>query len=301
MVLPARSTLGVIGSGRVGRAVTAAVVTAGLVSTVLVHSRRLVESIALATDIADLAATQHTPTRIDAVEQPRDLLSCATLVICVRARFANTHSEPRLGGLVANAPLITELARQLRGYTQPVIVVTNPVDLMTRLFAEHSTAPEAVVGVGSNLDSARYRALVARFASVSVTAVTGSVLGEHGASATVCAHATRVAHHPIALPLDRIKQQLADRAEVIAAGIDRTQHGPADAVLATVTKLLGHADGYEELSVAVPSGVHLGQRLCFAGGHWWHDPPELAATEQQSLAQAETKLAALYEKLDTHL
>ncbi len=299
--VPTGNALGVIGAGRVGRAVTAAAVTVGLVSTVLVYSRRLVEAAALATDVADLAATQHTSTRVEAVEHPCDLLDCAALVICVRTRFSNTHSEPRLGGLTANAPLIADLSRQLRGYTKPVIVVTNPVDLMARVFAEHSTTPEAVFGVGSNLDSARYRALVARLANVPVPAVTGSVLGEHGAAATICAHATRVAHGQVELPLTWIREQLRTRAEDITAGIGRTQHGPAGTVIATVAKLLGHADGHEELSVVAPTGVHLGQRLCFAGGRWWLDPPELAPSEQRNLAHAETKLAALYEQLDAHL
>lgn len=300
-MVPAGHTLGVIGAGRVGRAVTAAAVTARLVSTVLVYSRRQVEAVALATDVADLAATQHASTRVAAVDHPRDLLDCAVLVICARATFSNTHSEPRLGGLTANAPLIAELSRQLRGYTEPVIVVTNPVDLMARVFGEHSTAPEAVFGVGSNLDSARYRALVARFANVPVPAVTGSVLGEHGAAATICAYAARVAHRRVELPLTWIRERLASWAESITAGIGRTQHGPAGAVLATATKLLGHADGHEELSVAAPSGVRLGQRLRFADGRWWLDPPELAPSEQRSLAQAEAKLAALYEQFDTHL
>lgn len=300
-MLRAGRTLGVIGAGRVGRAVTAAVVTVGLVPTVLVYSRRLVEAVALAADVADLAATQHASTRVHAVEHPRELLDCAALVICVRARFSNTHSEPRLGGLTANAPLIAGLSRQLRGFTEPVILVTNPVDLMARVFAEHSTAPEAVLGVGSNLDSARYRRLVARLANVPIAAVTGSVLGEHGAAATICAHATRVAHHPVELPLTWIREQLATWAQSITAGIGRTQYGPAGAILATAAKLLGHADGHEELSVAAPSGVHLGQRLRFAGGLWWPDPPELAPTEQQSLDEAEVKLAALYEQLGTHL
>lgn len=300
-VLPGVSALGVIGAGRVGRAVTAAVVAAGLLPNVLVYSRRLIEAVALATDVTDLAATQHAPTRVDAVEHLRDLRSCVALVVCVRARFRNTHTEARLGGLAANAPLVTELARQLHGYQGPVIVVTNPVDLMTRVFAEHSTAPEAVVGVGSNLDSARYRTLVARFAKVAVPTVTGSVLGEHGTAATICAYATRVAGRPLELPLTWIRQQLHARAETISAGIDRTQDGPAGAVLATTAKLLGHADGHEELSVAAPSGVWLGQRLDFARGHWWPDPPELAPTEQQSIVNAEAELAALYDQLKNHL
>lgn len=68
--------IGVIGAGRVGRAVTAAAVTNGLADAVLVRSRRSVEATALAPDAADLAATQHAPTRVDAVEHVRELQAC---------------------------------------------------------------------------------------------------------------------------------------------------------------------------------------------------------------------------------
>ncbi|MDQ4032265.1 MAG: hypothetical protein M3332_08350, partial [Actinomycetota bacterium] len=71
-----------------------ALVTAGVASTVLVHSRRPVESIALAIDTADLAVTQHIPIRIDAVEHSRELLD-ATLLIVVSGRGSPT--PPRTG------------------------------------------------------------------------------------------------------------------------------------------------------------------------------------------------------------
>ena len=151
-------TIGVIGAGRVGRAVTAAAVTDGLADAVLVHSRRSVEATALAADAADLAATQHAPTRVDAVEHVRELHACSVIVVCVRARFTNPTVN-RATGLTANTPLIAELARQLVDYDNPILMVTNPVDVMSRLFAAHSSA--RVYGVGSNLDSARFRGLVA--------------------------------------------------------------------------------------------------------------------------------------------
>lgn len=149
---PFPATLGVIGAGRVGRAVTAAIVTTGLVSTILVHSRRRVESIALATDATDLSATQHSPIRIDVVDHPRELRDATLLIVCVRARFTN-HAQDRRGGLLPNAPLVADLAHQFHGFPAPVVMVSNPVDVMSRVFAEHSNTP--VLGVGSNLDSAR--------------------------------------------------------------------------------------------------------------------------------------------------
>ncbi len=287
-------TVGVIGAGRVGRAVTAAIVNAGMVSTVLVHSRRPVEAIALATDATDLAATQHLSTTITAVAHLRELLSCSVLVVCLWARF-NNPAWSRLAGSAPNAPLVAELARQLYDQHCPVVMVTNPVDLMTRLWSRHSYAP--VFGIGSNLDSARYRALVAQHANVDVATVIGSVLGEHGPGATLCAHATRVRGQPITLPWSRLREQLHARSPAIAAGLDRTQHGPAGAVLSTVRKLLGYADGHEELSVATSGGVWLGQRLRFAGGLHWPDPPELSIAEAHELRCTESRLAALYDHL----
>lgn len=295
---PHPATLGVIGAGRVGRAVTAAVVTTGLASTVLVHSRRLVESTALATDATDLAATQHVPITIDAVEHPRDLRDAALLIVCVRARFSN-HAQDRRGGLLPNAPLVANLAHQLHGFPGPVVMVSNPVDVMSRLFAEHSDT--TVLGIGSNLDSARYRTLVAHHLAVSLTAVGGSVLGEHGETAVICEHATRVNRQPVHLPLGLIRRQLRERSPRITAGMDRTQHGPAGAVLSTVRKLLGLADGHEELSAPSPGGVYLGQRLRFVAGQYCNDPPEHSAAEHTALDASAHQLKIRYGNIRTHL
>ncbi|MDQ2880640.1 MAG: hypothetical protein M3Y48_05100 [Actinomycetota bacterium] len=78
-------------------------------------------------------------------------------------------------------------------------MVSNPVDVMSRLFAEHSDT--TVLGIGSNLDSARYRTLIAHHLAVSLTAVSGSVLGEHGENPVICEQATRVDRQSVYLPL----------------------------------------------------------------------------------------------------
>lgn len=55
---------------------------------------------------------------------------------------------PSMGGVTTNAPIINELALALRGFGGAVVMVTNPVDLMSRLLAEVSGIPR-VVGIGS--------------------------------------------------------------------------------------------------------------------------------------------------------
>ncbi|MGH3718954.1 MAG: hypothetical protein ACRDRI_08970 [Pseudonocardiaceae bacterium] len=177
--------------------------------------------------------------------------------------------------------------------------MSNPVDVMSRVFAEHSDT--TVLGIGSNLDSARYRTLVAQHLAVSLTAVSGSALGEHGETAVICEHATRVDRQSVYLPLGLIRQQLRERSPRITAGMDRTQHGPASAVLSTVRKLLGLADGHEELSAPSPGGVYLGQRLRFVAGQYWNDPPEHSAAEQTALDASAHRLKILYNHVKTHL
>jgi L-lactate dehydrogenase len=178
-------------------------------------------------------------------------------------------------------------------------MVSNPFDVMSRVFAEHSDT--AVLGVGSNLDSARYHTLIAHHLAVPRTAVSGSVLGEHGETAVICEHATRVYHHPVQLPLGIIRQQLRERSPRITAGMDRTQHGPAGAVLSTVRKLLGLADGHEELSATSPGGVYLGQRLRFVAGRYWNDSPEHSPSEQAALDASAHRLKILYDHVQSHL
>lgn len=123
------------------------------------------------------------------------------------------------------------------------------------------------------------------------------MLGAHDESATICAHATRVHNEPVALPVGRIREQLIARSPTIIAGIDRTQHGPAGAALSALRKLVGLAEGHEELAVPTPRGVYLGHRLRFVAGRSWIDCPELSTTEQACLDATERRLAAAYDRV----
>ncbi|MBN6740413.1 malate dehydrogenase [Acidithiobacillus ferrivorans] len=60
-----------------------------------------------------------------------------------------------------------------------VIVVTNPVELIVQVFADHYDR-RRVIGMGAYQDSLRFRREVARSINVSREAVRAMVLGEHG-------------------------------------------------------------------------------------------------------------------------
>ncbi|WP_018544021.1 lactate/malate family dehydrogenase [Streptomyces sp. LaPpAH-108] len=295
MTSAAVDTIGVIGAGAVGQTVAATLVASHLPGRLLVASRFLHQAAALAADLEDMRQATASPVRPEACSVA-GLADCAAIVVAARSSFTNTHTtDVRMGGAAANGLVVQALATTLRGYAGTVLVVTNPVDLMSRLFAEISGCTR-VYGIGSNLDSARYRLTVARLLRVPTNAVHGHVIGEHGDHAVVCASSTTVNGRPALIPLADVRTELRSRPGRIGHGVGRTRSGPAGAVLSALQKVLALADGTEELS-ARHGDDWLGIPLHFTAGHAVARLPALDVGEQRQLSAAATKLRTAYEAL----
>jgi L-lactate dehydrogenase len=294
-VTPPVPAVGVVGAGAVGQAVAGALVATGLCARLLVNSRTPEQAAALVADLDDMRAAIGSPVRPHAAPLA-DLVGCPAVVVAVRARFTNTRTtDVRMAGGQANAPVIRALGAALCGYRGTVLVVTNPVDLMTRLLAEVSGWGR-VFGIGSNLDSARYRLTLARLLDVPLDAVHGHVVGEHGDAAVVCASATTVNGHPLSVPLQQVCDELTARPKRINAGIGRTRSGPAGAVVSALHLALGLEDGLVELSAPYRDGW-LGIPLRFTAGRPLPCLPALDDAEAGQLEVAHTKLRAAYKEL----
>jgi L-lactate dehydrogenase len=285
--------IGVVGSGAVGQAIGGTLVTSGLCDRLLVASRTIEQAKALADDLDDMRAALGSPVSPSAVDVA-ELHACTAVVVAVRAQFTNTRStDVRMGGAQANAPVIHWLATQFAGFPGTVLVVTNPVDIMTRLFAEASGCSR-VFGIGSGLDTARYQLMVSRLLGVPITAVAGHVIGEHGEAAVVCASSTTVNGLPLPVPLQQVRDELRMRPGRISAGIGRTRCGPAGAVVSSLRLALGAEDGTTELS-APHRGGWLGIPVRFTRGQPLPFLPPLDAVEAQQLEAAHAKLCAAYQ------
>jgi L-lactate dehydrogenase len=292
---PPVGTVGVVGAGAVGQAVAGALVASGFCRRLLIASRTVEQAAALVADLNDMRAAIGSPTYPDTC-RVSELDCCQAIVVAVRAHFTNRHhTDVRMGGAQANAPVIRSLGAALRGYQGTVLIVTNPVDLMGRLFSEVSGCCQ-VFGVGSNLDSARYRSALAHLLDVRHDVVSGHVIGEHGDAAVVCASATTVDGRRAAVPLKEIRDELTTRPRRIAAGIGRTRSGPAGAVLSALRMTLGVADGVVELSVPYRDGW-LGIPLRFTNGRPVPCLPALDDGEADQFDAAHAKLRAAYRQM----
>lgn len=289
------TAIGVIGAGAVGQAVSTLLATSSWCDTIMVSSLHGRSADGLVTDLEDMTLVSASPVRAQRAD-PAQMRTCDAIVVCPRAQFTNTHTtDIRMAGLTANGFTIQRLAQDLAGYAGPVIVVTNPVDVMARLYAEVSGCSR-VWGIGSSTDTARYRLILASMVGVPAHAVDGHVIGEHGDRAVICASSTTIYGRPARIHVQRVREELTARPGQIAAGIGRVRSGPAGATVAALAHVLGVTDGVVELS-APRNGTYLGIPLRFSAGRPTVCLPPLDPEETHDLAAAESKLHAAYDQL----
>ncbi len=171
--------VGIVGVGHVGMASAAALFHASMVSrlTLVDLDERRAEGEAM-----DLmhgqALVGACDVRAGGVEQ---LAGAAVVVLC--AGVSQQPGETRIDLLARNAEVFRSVADGLDEHASEavVLIATNPVDIMSRIFADLSARPrERIIGTGTTLDSARLRALLGRRYRVDPQSVHGYVLGEHG-------------------------------------------------------------------------------------------------------------------------
>ncbi len=173
--------IGIVGSGFVGSTAAYAMVLQGVGSEfVLVDiNRRLAD--AHARDILHATPFAH-PARVVAGDY--EAVKGADIVV-VSAGVAQRPGETRLQLLGRNAEVFAEVIPKICEHAPDAVllIATNPVDIMTQVATLISgLPPERVIGSGTILDTARFRALLGEFLGVSPQSVHAYVLGEHGDS-----------------------------------------------------------------------------------------------------------------------
>jgi L-lactate dehydrogenase len=108
-------------------------------------------------------------------------------VVVITAGLRRKPDESRLDLINRNVDLFLSLLDQVKtaGLKENayLVVVSNPVDVLTYLAVKRSGLPwQRVLGLGTQLDTARFRSYLARRLQVPPTQVQALILGEHGDS-----------------------------------------------------------------------------------------------------------------------
>uniref|UniRef100_A0A2K5E2N9 L-lactate dehydrogenase n=1 Tax=Aotus nancymaae TaxID=37293 RepID=A0A2K5E2N9_AOTNA len=106
-------------------------------------------------------------------------------IVVVTAGVRQQEGESRLNLVQRNVNVFKFIIPQIVKYSPDciIIVVSNPVDILTYVTWKLSGLPKhRVIGSGCNLDSARFRYLMAEKLGIHPSSCHGWILGEHGDS-----------------------------------------------------------------------------------------------------------------------
>jgi L-lactate dehydrogenase len=184
----------IIGSGWVGASVAISTLHSGVADEVLLHDVRQEVAEGEAMDLAHGASFYPSAiVRTGTIEEMAD----ADAVVVAAGR-GGRPGESRLELLRENAAVVRDIGRTLGACRGTIVMVTNPVDVLTRVMTEVSGLPSArVVGTGTMLDTARLKHVLSHVVNVDPHSIHAHVVGEHGDSEVVIWSAARIAGIPL--------------------------------------------------------------------------------------------------------
>lgn len=171
----------IVGTGFVGSTIAYTLTSAGIVSEIVLVDVDGARAEGEAMDI------EHgSPFFKESLIHAGDYQTAANSdLVIITAGTNQRPGETRMDLITRNAAIVTDVAKQIRE-TCPdatLLVISNPVDVMTRIIQEVTGFPASrVIGSGTNLDSARFRYLLSKKFGVDSRNIHGYILGEHGDS-----------------------------------------------------------------------------------------------------------------------
>lgn len=188
------SSVGIIGTGWVGSSVAISTLHMAAARRLLLHDQR--EAVAEG-EAMDLSHGSSFYPSADVSHASLDEMH-QTRAVVIAAGRGGTADETRLQLLRDNARIIGGLARHFQGYEGIVVIVTNPVDVLTYVFQKESGIPaERVIGTGTMLDTSRLREALGRELDIDPRSVHAQVVGEHGDSEVCIWSCATVGGRPI--------------------------------------------------------------------------------------------------------
>jgi L-lactate dehydrogenase len=123
-------------------------------------------------------------------------------VVVITAGLRRKPDESRLDLINRNVDLFLTLLEQVKTAglkdNAYLVVVSNPVDVLTYLAVQRCGLPwQRVLGLGTQLDTARFRGYLAKALAVPASQVQAMILGEHGDSMVPIWSSTTVAGLPV--------------------------------------------------------------------------------------------------------
>ncbi len=271
-------------TGNVGLFASYAISANPHVREILLYGREGRETLlrGITQDFVDSFAARGTNIKINWTTNLKD--AAGSDVVVISAGIPRTPGQDRLDLALGNAKVITPLAQTI-GVIAPetkILVVTNPVDVMTCVALKYSgLQPSQVFGLGTHLDSMRLKSLIAAYFKVHVSEVHTRIIGEHGDSMVPLWSATTIGGIKISnlpafattiggikisnlpafahLPVKEIIESVKCSGNLIIKDKGSTVYGPGEAIASLVKTVLGDENRILTVSAYIKSEVGIGE------------------------------------------
>ncbi|XP_009623815.1 L-lactate dehydrogenase B-like [Nicotiana tomentosiformis] len=205
--------ISVIGVGNVGMAIAQTILTQDLVDELALVDAKPDK---LRGEMLDLQHAAAFLPRTKIVASVDYSVTSGSDLCIITAGARQNPGESRLNLLQRNLTMYKGIVPELVKYSPECIllIVSNPVDVLTYVAWKLSGFPaNRVIGSGTNLDSSRFRFLIADHLDVNAQDVQAYIVGEHGDSSVALWSSISVGGVPVLSFLER--QQIAFEKETL--------------------------------------------------------------------------------------
>lgn len=300
-----------IGTGRVGRPTANAILSAGLASELTVCDTKKGLANAFAEELRHANASFRLDVDICDCDRDEDVSGADIILIAAGTPRPPGTKVTRRELAATNARIVRDISR-ITSSNNPgakYVVITNPVDAMTMVCKRFSRA-DSVIGVGTNLESLRFRSRLAAELKVPVSKIQGWVGGEHGQSmvalwSTAKAYGKLIDEYAssrgVVINKKDIERYVIDVGMDILDQIGGTEFGPAASFRDIVRAIVNNTDEILPVdipmsfpSIPEPGYVSIPVAMGWSLGPTFYD--FLSAQEKKKVEDAARTIYATYEE-----
>ncbi len=207
----------IIGSGSVGSTIAYTLTVSGLASEIVMIDINNAKASGEAMDIRQGIPFCH-PCSIYAGDYSD---AAGSDIVIITSGLPRKAGQSRLELAQVNIDVLKSIIPDITRYAPDAVyvLVSNPVDILTYVFCKCSDIPESrIIGSGTILDTARIRARLSEYYSISQNNVHAYVLGEHGDSSFIPWSIANISN----IPIDECAESFRGK-DGIAPKLDRAE------------------------------------------------------------------------------